>query len=120
MNDQQHDDMLLLRQLLEDPAADPVDLTECYVRVLSDQLLVLAAQGHKQSGRGLIEIDLRGIDLRNARGGIPIHFFPRADYGDDWPREAFEMMDSYDPNRELIALVFHDTGPMIFVLEFRT
>lgn len=120
MNDQQRDDMLLLRQLLEDPTTDPIELTECYVRVLSDQLLVLAAQGHKQSGRGLVEIDLRGIDLRSARGGIPILFFPREDYGDDWPREAFEAMDSYDPNRELITLVFHDSGPMIFILEFRT
>lgn len=117
MDLQQREDLLRLRQLLDDPASTAIDIVECYMRLLSPQLQMLARDGYRRDGRGLIEIDLRDIDLRNTRGGLPIHYFPTEDYDDDWPQEAFELIRSYEPDHEIVVLVYHDSGPMLFILD---
>jgi hypothetical protein len=118
MNVHQQESLARLRQLLADPASDPADIAESYVGVLSPQLIQFAREASKRDGRGLVEIDLRGIDLRNARGSAPIAYYPADESTDEWPPNITEVLDSYDLQREVVVLLFQDgTGPLIYVLE---
>lgn len=118
MNERQRQDLQRMRKLLDDPRSDPVEIADCYVLLLSEQLLTLARQGYARSGRGAVEIDLRGIDLRNATGGLPIHYFPTDDIMlEDWPDGTDEILDTYDATREVVVLLIQDGGSLIYILE---
>ena len=118
MSDAQQRKIAQLRALLNDPQASVSDLTDCYVQVLGPQLLDLARSGAKQFGRGAIEIDLRGIDLRTATGNGPITYYPQADATDEWPAETLEVLQSYQIGREAVVVLFHDrSDPLLYVLE---
>jgi hypothetical protein len=107
-----------LRQLLDTPGSDPVAIADCYVQLLGLQLHQLAREGYRRDGRGLIEIDLRGIDLRTATGGLPITYYPRGDAADDWPGSVDETLRSYDPQREAVVILYQDgCEPLVYVLE---
>jgi hypothetical protein len=107
-----------LRSLLSDPAADPAAIADCYVELIGPQLRDLARQGFARNGHGVVEIDLRGIDLRNATGNIPITYFPADAGADDWPDELYASLDAYDPRRETVVLLYQDTTePLVYVLE---
>jgi hypothetical protein len=118
MNPQQQESIARLRQLLADPAAPPEAIAETYVHVLSEQLLSFGRQAARRDGPGVVEIDLRGIDLRTATGSAPIVYY-RADEGtDEWPSNLYPMLADYDPAREVVVLLFQDgAGPLIYVLE---
>lgn len=118
MNAHQQESLARLRLLLADPASDPADIAESYVGVLSQQLLQFAREATQRDGPGLVEIDLRGIDLRNAKGSAPIAYYPADEGSDEWPPNMDEILDSYDPQREVVVLLFQDgSGPLIYVLE---
>lgn len=107
-----------LRQLLADPAGDPAEIAAAYVSILSVQLLEFARKAHKRDGRGAIEMDLRGIDLRTARGTAPIAYYPADAGSDEWPANMDEVLRGYDTAREAVVLLFQDgLGPQIFVIE---
>lgn len=117
MNQQQRA-LARLRQLLSDPAATPAEIAESYVGVISEQLLQFAQQAYARDGRGVVEIDLRGIDLRTATGNAPIAYFPADSQGDEWPPNLKEVLAGYEPHREAIVLLLQDgAGPLIYVLE---
>lgn len=118
MSTRQQESLASLRRLLANPASDPADIAESYVGVLSEQLLQFARDAVKRDGRGVVEIDLRGIDLRNATGSAPIAYYPADEGSDEWPPNIDEILDGYDPRREAVVLLFQDgTGPLIYVLE---
>lgn len=118
MDARQQEPRTRLRDLLNSPESDPVEVADCYVHLLGEQLHKLAREGYKRHGRGLIEIDLRGVDLRTATGGLPITYYPLADAGDDWPTSLDDLLPSYDPQRETVVLLYHDpTEPLVYVLE---
>jgi hypothetical protein len=107
-----------MRRLLDDPAADPEALAESYVGVLSPQLLQFAQQAGARDGRGVVEIDLRGIDLRTATGSAPIAYYPAHAGTSEWPSNLHALLAEYDPRREAMVLLFQDrSGPLIYVLE---
>lgn len=107
-----------LRRLLNDPTSSPVDIAESYVSVISEQLLQFARQVYQRDGPGVIEIDLRGIDLRTATGHAPIAYYPSDAESDDWPSNLNEVLATYDPNREAVVLLMQDDcEPLIYVLE---
>ncbi len=116
-NDQRRQDLIRLRQLLDDPQSDPVDISDCYVQILSTQLKALAKTGRAQSGRGLLKIDLRGVDLRSATGNLPIAYAPAKLPNPDWPREALELLRSYNPRREAVVLLLQDSGSLLYVID---
>lgn len=118
MNAHQQESLARLRRLLADPASDPAAIAESYVGVLSEQLLQFARDAARRDGRGAIEMDLRGIDLRNATGQAPIAYYPTDEASEEWPPNLDELLASYDPRREAVVLLLQDgTGPLIFVLE---
>ena len=118
MNPQQQQALQHLRQLLADPAGDAVEIAATYVSIISEQLLQFAHQAYKRDGIGVVEIDLRGIDLRTATGTAPIAYYPEDAGSDEWPPNLDEVLTSYDPPREAVVLLFQDgTGPQIYVLE---
>jgi hypothetical protein len=118
MNERQRESLASLRRLLADPASDPAAIAESYVGVLSEQLLQFARDGAQRDGRGVVEIDLRGIDLRTATGSAPIAYYPADSGTDEWPPNLDELLDDYDPRREAVVLLFQDgSGPLIYVLE---
>lgn len=118
MNPQQQQAMRSLRQLLAEPAGDPAEIAAAYVTILSPQLLSFARQAYGRDGAGVVEIDLRGIDLRTARGTAPIAYYPADASSDEWPTNIDEVIDGYDPGREAVVLLFQDgSGPQIYVLE---
>lgn len=118
MNTQQQQALARLRRLLNDPAADPEAIAESYVSVLSAQLLDFARQAVGRDGPGVVELDLRGIDLRNATGNAPIAYYPAAEGSDEWPPNIDALLADYDPRREALVLLFQDgSGPLIYVLE---
>lgn len=117
MNDSQRQAMLRLRALLADPAGDPAEVAAAYVTVLSEQLLGFARQAYGRDGVGVVEIDLRGIDLRTATGTAPIAYYPAEAASDEWPPNLDGVLGEYDPAREAVVLLFQDHGgPQIFVL----
>lgn len=117
MTAQQHA-LRRLRQLLADPAGDPVEIAATYVAVLSEQLLEFARQAYQRDGAGLVEIDLRGIDLRTAKGVAPIVYYPADSESDDWPPNLDEVLIGYEPPREAVVLLLQDgSGPQIYILE---
>lgn len=106
-----------LRQLLAEPAADKSEIAASYVTILSEQLLGFARQAYGRDGAGVVEIDLRGIDLRTARGTAPIAYYPADAGSDEWPSNIDDVLADYDPRREAVVLLFQDgSGPQIFVL----
>ncbi len=110
--------MLRLRELLGDPGSDPAEIGATYVAALSEQLLSFARQAAGRDGAGLVEIDLRGIDLRTATGTAPIAYYPADAGSDEWPPNLDEVLNDYDLKREAVVLLFQDrVGPQIFVLE---
>lgn len=118
MNARQQEALASLKRLLADPASDPEVIAESYIGVLSEQLLQFARDATRRDGRGVVEIDLRGIDLRTARGSAPIAYYPADEGADDWPSNLDEILDSYDPRHEAVVLLFQDgSGPLIYVLE---
>lgn len=118
MNPRQQESLASLRRLLADPASDPADIAESYVGVLSEQLLQFAREALRRDGRGVVEIDLRGIDLRTASGSAPIAYYPADEGTDEWPPNLDALLAEYDPRREAVVLLFQDgTGPLIYVLE---
>ncbi|MCU0494524.1 MAG: hypothetical protein MUD01_23300 [Chloroflexaceae bacterium] len=118
MTEQQKRDMLRMRQLLEDPHSDPAEIADCYVRLLGPQLQELARRGYAQSGRGAVEIDLCGIDLRHATGNMPIAYYPVSDIEfAEWPEGTRDVLVDYDPQREVVVLLIQDAGALIYVLE---
>jgi hypothetical protein len=118
MDAHQQASLARLRALLNSPDSDPVEIADCYVNLLGEQLQKLASEGYKRHGRGLIEIDLRGVDLRSATGGLPITYYPLADASDDWPASLDDLLPSYDPQRETVVLLYHDSSePLVYVLE---
>ncbi|NTU85115.1 MAG: hypothetical protein HGA45_38105 [Chloroflexales bacterium] len=117
MTPQQQQALQHLRQLLASPAADPAEIAATYVAVISEQLLQFARQAHERDGAGLVEIDLRGINLRTARGMAPITYYPAGSESDEWPPNLDEVLDGYDPAREAVVLLFQDgAGPQIYIL----
>lgn len=107
-----------LRALLAEPTSTPAAIAESYVGVLSTQLLQFAHQAAARDGRGVVEIDLRGIDLRTATGSAPIAYYPDDAGSEEWPPNLIEVLSSYDPRREAVVLLLQDGGePQIFVLE---
>jgi|YNPBryunderm2012_1023409.scaffolds.fasta_scaffold44984_1 hypothetical protein len=115
---QQQQALARLRRLLNDPAAPLTDIAESYVSVISEQLLQFARQAYPRDGRGVIEIDLRGIDLRSATGHAPIAYYPADAGSDDWPPNLDEVLATYDPRREAVVLLMQDgCEPLIYVLE---
>jgi hypothetical protein len=107
-----------LRSLLSDPAADPVAIADCYVELIGHQLRDLARNAFSRDGRGVVEIDLRGIDLRNATGNVPIAYYPADAGADDWPDDLYNSLATYDPRRETVILLYQDaTEPLVYVLE---
>jgi hypothetical protein len=107
-----------LRSLLGDPNADPVAIADCYVELIGPQLRDLARHGLARDGRGVVEINLRGIDLRRATGNVPIAYYPADAGADDWPAELYSSLDSYDPRYETVVLLYQDTTePLVYVLE---
>jgi hypothetical protein len=118
MQPYQQQAMLRLRHLLADPHGDPSEIAASYVTVISEQLVQFASQAYRRDGIGLIEIDLRGIDLRTATGTAPIAYYPADAGSDEWPPNVDEVLESYNPQREAVVLLFQDrSGPQIFVLE---
>jgi hypothetical protein len=118
MNTQQQQALVRLRQLLNNPASHPDAIAESYVGVLSEQLLQFARQAVGRDGPGVVEIDLRGIDLRNATGSAPIAYYPADAASEEWPPNLDEVLADYDPRREAVVLLFQDgSGPLIYVLE---
>jgi hypothetical protein len=118
MTPQQQQAMRRLRELLSDPAGDLAEIGATYVTIISEQLLTFARQAYGRDGVGVVEIDLRGIDLRTATGTAPIAYYPADAGSDEWPTNIDEVIDSYDPAREAVVLLFQDRiGPQIFVLE---
>ncbi|PDV96423.1 hypothetical protein [Candidatus Chloroploca asiatica] len=117
MNSQQQEALLYLRRLLETPESDPTEIAGSYVTVISEQLLAFAAQSYKRDGIGVIEIDLRGIDLRTATGTAPIAYYPADAGSDEWPPNLAAILNDYDPAREAVVLLFQDRAvAQIFVL----
>lgn len=109
--------MLRLRQLLAEPAADPAEISATYVTVLSEQLLQFARQAYGRDGVGVVEIDLRGLDLRTATGTAPIAYYPADAGSEEWPANLDGVLDGYDPAHEAVVLLFQDgSGPQIYVL----
>ncbi len=107
-----------LRALLSDPAADPAAIADCYVELIGPQLRDLARNGLSRDGRGVVEINLRGINLRNATGNVPIAYYPADAGADDWPEDLYNSLDSYDPRRETVVLLYQDASePLVYVLE---
>lgn len=107
-----------LRQLLADPGSDPAAISAAYVAVIGEQLLQFARQAHRRDGVGVVEIDLRGIDVRMATGTAPIAYYPADEASDEWPPNMAELLGGYDPASEAIVLLFQDgAGPQIFVLD---
>ncbi len=107
-----------LRQLLANPDADPAEIGATYVALISDGLLQFARQAYRRDGTGLIEMDLRGIDLRTAKGAAPITYYPADSESDEWPVNLDQVLNRYDPAREAVVLLFQDgVGPQIYVLE---
>lgn len=118
MNARQQAALASLRRLLNDPTSDPEAIAESYVGVLSEQLIQFAREAVRRDGPGVIEIDLRGIDLRTATGAAPIAYYPADSGTDEWPPNLDEILDGYDPRRETVVLLFQDgSGPLIYVLE---
>jgi hypothetical protein len=118
MATQRERDIARLRDLLNDPRASKAAIGDAYVHLLSTTICELARQGYGRDGRGAVEIDLRGLDLRSARGNLPILYYPAEEAGDDWPDEIFAELQSYNPRREAVAILFYDGGlPQIYVLE---
>lgn len=118
MNPQQQRALARLRQIIDDPAADPAEIADCYVSVLGPQLQDFAGKAYTRDGRGVVEIDLRGIDLGIARGTTPITYFPADAGADDWPPDLIEILASYEPHRETIILLYQDRcDPLVYVLE---
>lgn len=118
MQPYQQEAMHRLRGLLADPAGDPIEIAASYVTVLSEQLVQFARQGYRRDGVGVIEIDLRGIDLRTATGTAPIAYYPADAGSDEWPVNVEEVLASYNPPNEVVVLLFQDRSePQIFVLE---
>ncbi len=118
MNPQQQETIVRLRRLLADPAASPEAIAETYVHVLSEQLLGFAREAVRRDGPGVVEIDLRGIDLRTATGSAPIAYYPADEGSDEWPPNLAAIIADYDPRREAVVLLFQDgSGPLIYVLE---
>ncbi|RRR74565.1 MAG: hypothetical protein EI684_06720 [Candidatus Viridilinea halotolerans] len=118
MQTYQQEAMQRLRELLADPSSDPVEIAATYVTVLSEQLVQFARQSYRRDGAGVIEIDLRGIDLRTATGTAPIAYYPADAGSDEWPENVDEVLESYNPASEVVVLLFQDqSGPQIFVLE---
>ncbi|MFV9504837.1 MAG: hypothetical protein AB4911_09770 [Oscillochloridaceae bacterium umkhey_bin13] len=110
--------MQRLRQLLADPHAHPAEIGSTYVTVLSEQLLSFASQAYARDGVGVIEIDLRGIDLRTATGTAPIAYYPIDAGSDEWPPNVEDVLEEYDPAREAVVLLFLDRAdPQILILE---
>ncbi|MBP1466826.1 hypothetical protein EYB53_014020 [Candidatus Chloroploca sp. M-50] len=117
MNPQQQEALLYLRRLLETPESDPAEIAGSYVTVISEQLLLFAAQSYKRDGIGVIEIDLRGIDLRTATGTAPIAYYPADAGSDEWPPNLEAILNDYDPAHEAVVLLFQDRAvAQIFVL----
>lgn len=117
MNQQQRA-IARLRQLLADPAASPTEIAESYVGAISEQLLQFARQAYARDGRGVVEMDLRGLDLRTATGSAPIAYYPADTEVAEWPSNLDEVLASYDPQREAVVLLLQDaSGPLIYVLE---
>jgi hypothetical protein len=118
MTTQRERDLVRLRDLLNDPRATKAAIADAYVHLLSTTICDLARQGYGRDGRGAVEIDLRGLDLRTARGNLPILYYPLDEAGDDWPDEVFAELQGYDPHREAVSILFYDDGPpQIYVLE---
>lgn len=118
MTPQQQRALARLRQIIDDPAADPAEIADCYVSVLGPQLQDFAGQARGRHGRGVVEIDLRGIDLRNARGTTPITYFPADAGADDWPPDLPQILATYEPHRETVVLLYQDRcDPLVYVLE---
>ncbi|HMQ30293.1 MAG TPA: hypothetical protein PKD53_06165 [Chloroflexaceae bacterium] len=118
MTPQQQQAMLRLRQLLAEPASPPAEIAATYVTIISEQLLQFARQAHARDGAGVVEIDLRGIDLRTATGTAPIAYYPADSGSEEWPPNLDELLETYDPAREAVVLLFQDgSGPQIYVLE---
>jgi hypothetical protein len=106
-----------LRQLLADPNADPAEIGGAYVSIISEGLLQFARQAHRRDGVGVVEIDLRGIDLRTATGTAPIAYYLLDEATEEWPPNMAEVLGDYDPRREAVVLLFQDgAAPQIFVL----
>jgi hypothetical protein len=86
--------------------------------LIGPQLRELARKALHRDGRGAVEIDLRGIDLRNATGNVPIAYYPADAGADDWPEELYASLDSYDPRRETVILLYQDASdPLVYVLD---
>lgn len=118
MTPQQRDDLLRLRRLLADPNSDPLEIADCYVSLIGPQLRQLSREGLQRDGRGVIEIDLRGIDLRQATGTVPIAYYPADAGADDWPSDLYQVLATYDTRRETAVLLYQDRcQPLIYVLE---
>ena len=107
-----------LRRLLATSGADPAEIAATYLAVISEQLIEFARLSYRRDGAGLIEMDLRGMDLRTARGQAPIIDYPADSESDEWPLNLDEVLNAYDPSREAVVLLFQDgSGPQIFILE---
>ncbi|NJM05709.1 hypothetical protein HC891_05235 [Candidatus Gracilibacteria bacterium] len=118
MTSQRERGITRLRELLNDPHATKAAIADAYVHLLSTTICDLGRQGYGRDGRGAVEIDLRGLDLRTARGNLPILYYPLDEAGDDWPEEVFAELAAYTPQREAVAILFYDGGPpQIYVLE---
>ena len=64
-----------------------------------------AEQLYVKMGRGLVVVDLTTVIL----GGHPIFFVPKSDI-DGSDRDAFRMVNEYDPDWELVVTLLKEDG----------
>lgn len=114
-----------LRTLLDDPASDLGDIDEVYIRLIADQLIQMAHEGHKREGRGAVVIDMRGIDVRTAKSnlGAPMYYLSitRADeHAIVWPASnVVEEVQGYAPDQECVIVMHREEISSIFVVVTR-
>jgi hypothetical protein len=79
MNSEQRQDLERLTALLADPDADVEELDQLYLRLISEELAVIARAGYQRAGRGAVVISWFGVDLRRTSGAsVPAYYLSEA------------------------------------------
>lgn len=109
-----------LHALLGNSDADLGDIDEVYIQILGEQVVQMARQTYEREGRGIILIDMHGIDVRNtSEGGVPMYYISIERVRQEgliWPAVNIEQeIIAYDPDNECVIVIDRESGPRIYI-----
>ena len=110
-----------LRRLCSNPATPVESIDEAYLEAITPELRAQAGVLYHQYGRGIILINVGATDPRTMASGdaIPALYVSerlRRTLGLWWSPDTSQSVRDYDPEHEMLIMVYHDTEAYFFHL----